>query len=65
MVRPKHTAKRDLFPRLHAGQHVGLALVMKRLNEVLHVPSHIPEVAERDSILMTKVANGFGQIIRH
>ena len=65
MVGTADALEADVAVGLHTGQHIGLSVVVERLDELLRRAAHVSEMDEEDFVLLAEVTNDGGQVIGH
>ncbi len=65
MIGSHHTAETNSTVRLHGSEHVGLSVVMERLDEVGRAAANVAKVDEVDLTLLSEMVNPFDDIDSH
>src|SRR5450759_382880 len=60
VVRAQHTLEADIVVSLHAGEHIGLALIVEGLDELLRCAAHVAEMSKEDFVLLAKFSDNAG-----
>ncbi len=65
VIGPGHVVETNVAVGSYAGGHVSFSIVVERFSKVVRRAAHIAEMNEEDLLLLSKMADNRGQIVRH